>query len=219
MKLRARKAEDKQERRVAILEVAREAFRKGSFPDVKMSEVAERSGLAKGTVFLYFPTKEALFLALLEEELGLWFEALDKELSRGEAPWTARHAAKVIAATVLAREELARLLMLLHVVLEQNVERDVALKFKAMLLEHMGRTGQLLETRLPFLAAGQGGHFLLTLNGLVIGLKQMAEPGPVIREVLELPEMEPLRVDFAAELEGAVENILCGLEHRTGRKG
>jgi len=218
MKLRARRAEDKQERRGSILEVAREAFRKSSFAEVKMSEVAERSGLAKGTVFLYFPTKEALFLALLEEELGLWFGALDKELTRGEAPWTARHAAKVVTTTVLARDELTRLLMLLHVVLEQNVDRALALSFKTMLRERTLQTGKHLEARLPFLSPGEGKRFLLILNALAIGLRQMAEPGEVVKELLELPEMAPLRADFATEFENAVENLLTGLEHRPQRK-
>jgi AcrR family transcriptional regulator len=217
MRQRARKAEDKQERRGAILEVALEAFEGGSFADVKMSEVAERAGLAKGTVFLYFPTKEALFLALLEERLAGWFDAFGRELSQGQAAWTARHAAKVVATSVVAHEPLARLLTLLHVILELNVERESVQRFKAMLLERVAHAGALLEARLPFLGEGEGGRFLLHLHALVIGLRQMADNGGVVKEVLDQPRMAPLRVDFARELEAVVERLLLGAEAKSAR--
>ncbi|HLL52357.1 MAG TPA: TetR family transcriptional regulator [Myxococcaceae bacterium] len=217
MRQRARKAEDKQERRGAILEVALEAFEAGSFADVKMSEVAERAGLAKGTVFLYFPTKEALFLALLEERLAGWFDAFGRELSQGQTAWTAKHAAEVVASTVVAHEPLARLLTLLHVILELNVERESVQRFKAMLLERVSHAGALLEARLPFLAGGEGGQFLLHLHALVIGLRQMADNGGVVKEVLDEPRMAPLRVDFARELEAVVERMLVGAEAKSAR--
>lgn len=219
MRLRARKAEDKQERRGAILEVALKAFNDGTFGDVKMSDVAERTGLAKGTVFLYFPTKEALFLALLEEQLTTWFDELDRELARSGEAWAPKHAAKVVTGTIVAREPLARLLALLHGVLEQNVERAPVLHFKRMLLERLAKSGKLLEARLPFLPEHGGARLLLTLHALVIGLRQMADPAPVVKEIWELPEMAPLKVDFAKELEAALENLLAGLERTRGKRG
>jgi AcrR family transcriptional regulator len=41
-----------------------------------MAELAEQCGLAKGTLYLYFDSKEELFLAALELELAAWFEHL-----------------------------------------------------------------------------------------------------------------------------------------------
>ena len=42
----------------------------------------------------------------------------------------------------------------------------------------------------------------------------MADIAPVAREVLTLPHMAPLRVDFTAELTAAITTLLRGLEAR-----
>src|SRR3712207_5711458 len=88
MPQRARKEEDKEARRRQLLDAALELYRATSYDEVKMADVAERAALAKGTVFLYFPTKEALFLALLEEQLFAWFARLEEALGRSEGRWT-----------------------------------------------------------------------------------------------------------------------------------
>ena len=49
------------------------------------SEVAETAGLAKGTVYLYFPTKEDMLLELHQRHVTHFFTALMKLLSRPNA--------------------------------------------------------------------------------------------------------------------------------------
>ena len=54
----------KQRRRQAMIDVAWQLFQQSSYQAITMAEVAERAGIAKGTVYLYFKTKEELFLAV-----------------------------------------------------------------------------------------------------------------------------------------------------------
>src|SRR4051812_20513013 len=68
--------EQKEERRQDILTTAWQLFQTTSYEAVTIARVAEFVGLAKGTIFLYFKTKEALFLALLEQQLGSWFTSV-----------------------------------------------------------------------------------------------------------------------------------------------
>src|SRR5262245_961367 len=83
---RAHKTEHKLERRQAILDAAWQLFQKTSYEAVTVASVARRAGLAKGTVFLYFKTKEALFLALLVEQLQDWFDEADAALTAMPGP-------------------------------------------------------------------------------------------------------------------------------------
>ncbi|HWE98954.1 MAG TPA: TetR/AcrR family transcriptional regulator [Caulobacteraceae bacterium] len=57
-----------------IIAAAIEVFVEQGFGAAKLEEVARRAGVAKGTVFVYFPTKEALFRAVarsvLDGDLG-----------------------------------------------------------------------------------------------------------------------------------------------------
>jgi AcrR family transcriptional regulator len=134
MKQRARKAEDKQERRQAIVRAALEIWSEGTtFSAFNMAEVAERAGLAKGTIYLYFATKESLLLCLLAEQLWGWFDEFDARLDSGGGTWTAQRVAHLWATTMQAREPLMRLLSLLETILEHNIGYDDALAFKLTL--------------------------------------------------------------------------------------
>jgi AcrR family transcriptional regulator len=217
MPQRARKEEDKEARRRQLLDAALELYRTTSYDEVKMADVAERSKLAKGTVFLYFPTKEALFLALLEEQLFAWFVKLEETLSKGEGRWTGARVARTVAESLEGEEglSLTRLLARLQTVLEQNVTVEQVRSFKEQLLEAVGRAGALVEKRLPFLSEGEGIHFFLQVHALVVGLRHMADLAPVVREVHDAaPHLNPLRVDFIRELTASLTTLLRGLEAR-----
>lgn len=212
---RARRDEDKEARRRQLLDAALALYQATSYDEVKVADVAERAELAKGTVFLYFPTKEALFLALLEEQLLAWFTRLEQALSRKGERWTGGRVARTVAGSLRGEEPLTRLLTRLQTVLEQNVTPAQVRGFKQRLLEALGRAGMRVEERLPFLSPGEGMRFLLHVNALVVGLRQMADLAPVVREVLEAaPHLTPLRVDFTRELTDALTTLLRGLEAR-----
>lgn len=51
----------KEARRVAIIEAALEAFTSQGFTATRLDEVAVRAGIGKGTIYLYFSSKENLF--------------------------------------------------------------------------------------------------------------------------------------------------------------
>src|SRR5688572_19485730 len=53
--------------RAAILAAAERVFGKRSFSDAKISDVAREAGVASGTLYNYFDSKEAVFRALVEK--------------------------------------------------------------------------------------------------------------------------------------------------------
>lgn len=57
------------QRRLQIIEAAIPLFAVKGFDATSVSEVAKAAGMSHGTVFLYFPTKEALFQAAVMEPL------------------------------------------------------------------------------------------------------------------------------------------------------
>lgn len=62
--------QSKQENRVRILEKAAELFVAKGFDDCTTRDLAEASGLATGTLFNYFPSKETLAMTMVAEALG-----------------------------------------------------------------------------------------------------------------------------------------------------
>ncbi|XXT22224.1 TetR family transcriptional regulator [Sorangium sp. So ce429] len=230
---RARKEEQKEERRRFIIDAAWQLFQETLYPEVTMAQVAERTRLAKGTLYLYFTTKEELFLAVVDQELAKWFDDVNRHLahfgaSQGE-PSTARprpprgrrgagepgkdavaSVASILATTLAARDAMTRLLSILHSVLEQNVGYEAALRFKLSLLAHVERTGALLERCVPSLAPGHGGPILIRMYALLIGLRQVCDPSDVIRDIRSRPDMGLFRIDFGEELRASFAILLSG---------
>ena len=82
-RVRALDGEDKEARRQAILDAAARLFAEQRGP-ANVADVAEAAGLAKGTVYLYFQTKEEIYLALHARDAGHFFTSLIDLLNSGE---------------------------------------------------------------------------------------------------------------------------------------
>ena len=71
-------AQKKQETQRRIVECARKLFNDKGFQQTTTRDIAEAAGIAAGTMFNYFPTKEALAMTIIGEALdgaGTEFEA------------------------------------------------------------------------------------------------------------------------------------------------
>src|SRR5437870_3144693 len=63
----ATERQDRAKRR-QIMEGARQVFLAQGFDGASMGEIARQAGVSKGTLYVYFDSKEALFEAIVEEE-------------------------------------------------------------------------------------------------------------------------------------------------------
>jgi AcrR family transcriptional regulator len=194
--------EQKEERRRAIVDGAWKLFQQTPYEALTIASIAEALDLAKGTIFSYFKTKEALFLAVLEAQLEDWFAEVDAQLARFPVPSSIPQVAEMVC----------QALAILHTVLERNIDVETAVGFKHFLLEHFAQTGQALERSLPFLKPGQGAHLFLQSYALVIGFWHLADPSPVAKAALTRPELRPFVVKFAPEFSAALQALWYGLE-------
>ena len=85
MGTRERRDREKRRRRRDILDAARQLFWQHGYAGTTMPQIAGAAQLAPGTLYLYFPSKSALYAELLLEGYDLLLERLGAELNR-EAP-------------------------------------------------------------------------------------------------------------------------------------
>jgi AcrR family transcriptional regulator len=64
-----KRVQQKEARRVAIIEAALEEFTSQGFTATKLEDVAVRAGIGKGTIYLYFNSKEELFEEVVRRTL------------------------------------------------------------------------------------------------------------------------------------------------------
>ena len=71
---------DRDEKRREILDAALQAFSRNGYRDTNLQRVAVAAGIGKSSIYHYFPTRDALFQALmqhlLESEIALFDEVL-----------------------------------------------------------------------------------------------------------------------------------------------
>jgi AcrR family transcriptional regulator len=211
VKKRARSTEQKIQRRDHILNTALELLDKSRFADISIKQIAEHSGLAKGTIFLYFRTKEELFLFLTERELHDWFDELDAALI-AQPEFTTESFLKLLAATLENRQILIHLISILHVILEHNVTVESAREFRYSLHRRMLATAALLETVFPPASNGNGLRLLIWIYALLIGVQHLTEPASVVREVFREPGLEVQNLDFHDLFLDVTQTLLTGLQ-------
>src|SRR5918998_3245726 len=85
---RARQTDEKLERRRQILAAAEALFAEGTGELPSVQAIADRSGVAKGTVYLYFATVEDVFIALVGEHTAKAMSDARERLRRSRPPLT-----------------------------------------------------------------------------------------------------------------------------------
>jgi AcrR family transcriptional regulator len=205
---RARSEADKQARRGDIIDAAREVFDASEADQFTMDAVAVKLGLAKGTLYRYFPTREGLLLELAGAEYQMWFDRIDQRLV--DLPATA--VAHALVDEVLRVPRFMRLAALVPSVLERNVPFDTAFTYKSALVARSGATIEGLAATLG-VSIDQARRLLLQLQAMAIGMYHVAHPAPIIALVIADPCFPGQLVDERAELEAAVSALVAG----TGR--
>jgi AcrR family transcriptional regulator len=202
--------DEKESRRQTLLAAAHLLYReRGTLPPV--ADIAEAAGLAKGTVYLYFRTKEEIFVALLEDSFGHLFAALEPILDALPAgPAAADAFAERFATLVAASGDLLPLAALANAVLEQNVPVGQMRSFKSSLARGLAAAGAQVEERTGLAPAGTGTTLLLHTYALTLGLWQALSYPAALKALLQEPDLRILDRDFATDLRAAVAALWRG---------
>ena len=149
MKLRARAEADKTRRNDSILKAGREIWSRRPW-EFTMTEVADRAGIVKGTVYLYFATKEDLLAAISERMLGEYLDGIDRALESRKR-WTLAKVAALFSDGM-------------HLPMLPHNERT---------RERIGATAELIDARVPGLRRGDSLRFVLCAAAMLTGFGSM----------------------------------------------
>lgn len=83
---KSRRRRDPEERRAEILAAALASFSERGFAATRIEDVAARAGIAKGTVYLHFPDKEALFTSLASGMASPILERMEAMAAHDDMP-------------------------------------------------------------------------------------------------------------------------------------
>jgi AcrR family transcriptional regulator len=205
-----RRAREKAQRRQEILDAARQEFFERGFHRPTVDDVAARAEISKGTIYLYFESKEGLLAHLLLEGLDLLVEqmeaACDPESSQ-EAECTLQELARAYLRFCQSNPSYFRLIMAFdRGRFEESIPRELYQQVMDKSLQGLDLVARTVEqgkacgafhVRDPWQAAGS---VWAALNGVLVLL---AHP---LRQRM-------LRNDLETMFEGTLDLVLRGLKH------
>ena len=207
---RAYGGEDKQARRRAILAAAAMLFGDGRGDLPTAHAIAQACGLAKGTVYLYFRSKEAIFSALLLEGWGEVVGLVEKAFAPSKPLLVDDPTAAFLAAYVAHLDRHRELLRLdaLRPTLEQGLDLASLAEFKRTFVERLVAGGVLIDRRLS-LRDGKGVKLLTRTHALTCGLWQSLGVTPLDEESTA-GRIDVLHPDFFDEITEALAEFWQG---------
>jgi AcrR family transcriptional regulator len=209
IRARATREEDKFERRREILDAAERLFRERPEGLASMDELAEAAGVAKGTLYLYFPSKEEVLIGLHERNMAGFFAKLQAALG---APRFDLEAFLALGRKEFV-EQPARLALASYVVglTERNVPPETALRVKMALGGHLLAAGEALD-RVFGLPEGEGVRLLNASYAIMLGMWQLkgCMGGERYKALLEPKLARAFINEYPAETNAAVRTLWQG---------
>jgi len=191
---RARSAEQKELRRLAVLKAAEAYFHEVGYEAFSMAQLAKKTGVAKGTLYLYFNTREELFLTLYEQSLIRWSQVFIANLS---AAMTSKAYAQALYLTAIADGTFLPLLIRLEHLIEHNVAIPRLIESKRAFIRQVKIIADPTSTSLT-LSAAQAIEVVKTMGVLLIGTAQ-ADQGPSLDDEVLPEDIQSLIASFSSE--------------------
>ena len=191
---RARSSEQKALRRHAVLETAEVYFKEVGYEAFSMAQLAKKSGVAKGTLYLYFNTREELFLTLYEQSLVRWSQIFIGSLSD---TMTSKTYAQSLYKTTQADGVFLPLLIRLEHVIEHNVAIPRLIESKRVFINQVEAVAAATSTALR-LSTAQATEVVKTMGVLLIVATQ-TDQSPALDDE-DLPaDVQYLITSFSSE--------------------
>ncbi len=165
-KKRARSLEEKSFRRQQILDAASALFAEVGYEGFSVALLASKAGIVKGTLYLYFKTREEVFLALYDQSLNRWSE---KFIQRLPESLEDRAFCELLYETAFGDPLYVPLQARLEKVIEHNVSLDCLLMSKRNFLQQVDRIAAASADVLC-LRNEQALEVIKTLGILIVGV-------------------------------------------------
>ncbi len=206
---RAINPEDKQRKRDSILDAASHLWSTQTDCISSMDALAQASGVAKGTLYLYFRSKEEVLLGLHERDVTNFFNQVIARAQQPE-PMQLEELGDIVVASIRCSPTFLPLSNLCTGLMERQLPIAVSLEFKQRTFAHLDDVVSALQQHFPTMTCMK----MMQGYALMLGLWQLLQQQGLLAYD-ELPE-ELLRLPCNAAVDSErflqiLHNALCNL--------
>ena len=208
---RARKPHEKEVRRRAILQAARDLARESGPIELGLNELGRRSGVSKPNIYRYFESREEILFRLYLAEVTELVESIEARLRGARTTLDVARVAAILAREHLSRPLLCQLTGMVASILEHNMSAATIADVKAELAKLLPRAGAALCGALPWLSEEGATLAIRSIELQLAGLWPASHPSSAAREVLSRPEFAGMCVEADRDFPRFIETLLAGL--------
>jgi AcrR family transcriptional regulator len=207
---RARKPEEKEVRRQAILKAARKLLGEVGTSELSLSELARRSGVSKANVYRYFESREDVLLQLWIEEVRELGERLEGAFAK-LAPGDANGVIAAVVAGFATQPKLCELMSIASPVLERHLSAHAIVSAKQNLATLTAHIAGLLHARIPEIPIEDCAWLAGAASTWVAGIWPAVNPPPAVVEALSRPEPAAMQPAFERDFTRLLSVLVKGL--------
>ena len=206
---RATQPEQKDERRAALLDATRRLLDEPPH-DPSLRTIAKEAKLAASGIYRYFSSREALFLAVLAEDLDTWTEELCSAADALPAQAPLSRVATALASTSVAHPRMIRQLGRRAALLERASSVQEITEFRVSTLTSARRSAKHLQRMLPTLSEETMMSMQLQVFSIMSATSHLLFPAEVAREAALDPRLRDVTPSFYDNLRTAALMLLHG---------
>ncbi|MCG8375488.1 MAG: TetR/AcrR family transcriptional regulator [Chlorobiales bacterium] len=207
--IRARSPEEKEVKRKEIIKVVRRLMRRKNLEDISWNQIAKEAGMAKSTMYVYWKTREDIFLGLFEDSYYRFLNILEKRIAAEVT--TPVDLAEIYCAELVKDPLLLPLLEQLHPLIERHSNLQTLFDFKMRTYERIGGFVEIISKALSF-SQQQAYQFLTFLFSQTLGLYQMTNIPEGLAELIRDTPASVFKLDFLQSLKEHMIIFARGLE-------
>lgn len=205
---RATTQDERAARRRLLLSATSSLLEKWSLEDVNVDRIADLAGVSKGTVYLYFRTREELILEVFDHHHGRWLERLAAAIREAPGDPTPGDIGRILVATLAESPLLLQLFGRIGGLLGGSVSPEAAQLLRSRQEARRTEVARVLDRRLPTMTVLKAEQWLIRVEALIAGIASLApSPAPRTRTV-DSSGVRLLDLDLESEMQYIAATML-----------
>ena len=172
---RARKADQKTARRQDILTAAWRLFQESAGDLPTVSRVARRVGLSKGTIYLYFSSKEELFFSVFEDRVQEWIYSIEATLEDSGEAVDILNLSRAMTRYVAENPLVIKLGTITKSFVSEKLDTRIVYECDKRIVALVDMAANVISERFSFIDRSQASQMLVRGYALTLGLWQVLD--------------------------------------------
>ncbi len=186
-------------------------LKKGTFPLPSVSQIIAKAGVAKGTVYLYFASKEEIYLSLLSQYFAEFSDGFMKSLSASSCDDLVDNVSSQFLEFAQDKPKGVYLASIVTLILENNVSEEYLIQFKGSLIAFSTQIAELMSGIANSDKVDEFFNRFLVSYNQFLALWQHCNPPERVKIIMAENQLEQLLFDFEQEFKAQMQRTWVGL--------